>query len=164
MLLVLLLVGGGALVNYLRCDGCIDRDRVNKTCTWEGDARFTFDPQSAAHQRHLVTDAQLAEELGIRFADAEFARRSGGIEHHGGLLDDGQVRQQCLSRMFEAVADCHGASPDFIQRARGVRSRDVDGAVGRVVIPHEVGGVGPTCPGGSTRRTSRETRAATSSR
>ena len=65
----------GSAATYVTCPGCIPRDRVNTNCEWSGDSSFAFDASNAGHRQHLVEDAQLAEELGIRYADAEFARR-----------------------------------------------------------------------------------------
>jgi len=132
--LLLVVLSVGTVVTYLRCPGCIPRDRVNTNCEWTGDGRFTIDPQSAAHRAHLVVDAQLAEELGIRYADAEFGRRH-GIEHHGGLLDDGRVRGACLARMFQAIEASHGATPDEIRLARGQRNPAFDAAVALMFLP-----------------------------
>jgi hypothetical protein len=98
-LLVFAVAFAGAVMTYVRCPGCIARDRVNKSCEWTGDTRFTLDPENAAHQRHLIADAQLVEELGIRYADAEFGKRF-GVEHHGGLLDGGRGGANA----------CHGCS------------------------------------------------------
>src|SRR5881397_3483428 len=66
------------------CPGCLDRGRVNKGCQWTGDSAFPIDWQNTAHRRHLIADAQLAEDLAIRYADAEFNRLY-GYEAHGGL-------------------------------------------------------------------------------
>ena len=134
-LLLLMVMSVGAAVTYVRCPGCIPRDRVNTACQWTGDARFPIDPQNATHRAHLVADAQLAEELGIRYADAEFGRRSGGIEHHGGLLDDGRVRAECLAKMFQAIEVHHGATPDEIRLARGERTPGFDAAVALLFLP-----------------------------
>jgi hypothetical protein len=132
---VLAVAAGGAVVTYVYRPGCLPRDRVNTTCEWTGDGRFTIDPHNAAHRAHLVTDAQLAEELGIRYADAEFGRRFGGIEHHGGLLDDGRVRGECLAKMFQAIEANHGATPGQIHLARGERNPAFDVAVALLFLP-----------------------------
>jgi hypothetical protein len=134
-LLLLAVASVGAVVTYTRCPGCIPRDRVNKSCEWTDDARFPLDPRNPAHREHLVEDAQLAEELAIRYADTEFGRRSGGIEHHGGLLDNGRVRRDCLSRMFHAIEDNHGVTSDQIRVARGERNRTFDLAVVLLFLP-----------------------------
>jgi hypothetical protein len=133
-LLVFAVASGGAVVTYMRCPGCIARDRVNRSCEWTGDTRFSVDPQNPAHQAHLIEDAQLAEELGIRYADAEHGRRF-GVEHHGGLLDDGRVRRDCLSRMFHAIENHHDVSADDINVARGQRNPAFDLAVALLFIP-----------------------------
>jgi hypothetical protein len=114
--------------------GCIARDRVNKNCDWTGDSRFTLDPENAAHQRHLIADAQLVEELGIRYADAEFGKRF-GVEHHGGLLDSGRVRGECLARMSQAIENNHDVTAAQIRVASGQRSRSFDIAVALLFLP-----------------------------
>lgn len=133
-MLVFAVASWGAVATYLSCPGCIARDRVNKTCEWTGDTRFPLEPQNTSHQEHLVQDAQLAEELGIRYADAEFGRRA-GIEHHGGLLENGRVRAECLSRMFHAIENNHDVTSERIRVARGQRNRTFDLAVGLLFIP-----------------------------
>jgi hypothetical protein len=127
-------VGFGAVVTYVRCPGCIPRDRINAGCEWTGDTKFTLDPRNSAHLAHLVEDAQLAEELGIRYADVEHGRRT-GVEHHGGLLDNGRVRNECLSRMFRAVEDNHGVTADQVRVARGQRNPVFDTAVALLFVP-----------------------------
>ena len=101
-LLGLVAMVGGVWATYATCPGCIDRSRVNTECEWMGDSAFPIEPQHADHQKHLVGDAHLAEELAIRHADAEHGRRF-GVEHHGGLLDGGRFRGECLARMFRAI-------------------------------------------------------------
>lgn len=125
---------GGAVVTYMRCPGCIARDRVNKSCKWTGDTKFSLEPRNPAHQEHLIKDAQLAEELGIRYADAEFGRRF-GVEHHGGLLDNGRVRRECLSRMFHAIENNHDVTSEQIRVARGQRNQTFDLAVVLLFLP-----------------------------
>ena len=125
---------GGAVITYTRCPGCLARDRVNKGCSWTGDTRFPLDPRNPAHRLHLVEDAQLAEELGIRYADAEFGRRF-GVEHHGGLLENGRVRGECLARMFQAIENNHAVTSEQIRVARGQRNPTYDVAVGLLFLP-----------------------------
>jgi hypothetical protein len=128
------IAGTGAVATYSRCPGCIPRDRVNANCQWTGDVAFVLDAREARHRAHLVEDAQLAEELAIRFADAEHGRRF-GVEHHGGLLDGGQVRRDCLSRMFTAIENAHGVPAAKVQAARGQRSASYDIAVALLFVP-----------------------------
>ena len=81
----------------------------------------------------VAADAQLAEELAIRHADAEFGRRF-GVEHHGGLLN-GRVRHECLSRMFLAIENNHNVTSEQISVARGHRNQTFDLAVGLLFLP-----------------------------
>lgn len=127
-------MSGGVGATCVGCPGCIDRNRVNKTCEWTGDTAFPINPQNAAHQKHLVADAQLAEELAIRHADAEFGRRF-GVEHHGGLIDNGRFRRECLSRMFHAIENNHDVTSEQVRVARGQRNRTFDLAAGLLFFP-----------------------------
>lgn len=133
-LLLFAVTSVGGVITYLRCPGCVERERVNKTCEWTGDTAFPIDPQNAAHQTHLVADAQLAEELAIRHADGEFGRRF-GVEHHGGLIDNGRFRRECLSRMLGAIENTHDVTSEQVRVARGQRNPTFDLAVGLLFFP-----------------------------
>ena len=133
-LLVLFVVAGGSWATYMACPGCIDRARVNTACEWLGDMPFTLNQEDAAHQQHLVADAQLAEELAIRNADAEADKRT-GVEHHGGLLDRGEFRAACLSRMFHEIQTSHAVSREDVQVARARRSVTLDSLVLLLFLP-----------------------------
>jgi len=133
-LLGLVTMAGGVWATYVTCPGCIDRSRVNSGCEWTGDTAFRIDPRNAAHQKHLASDAHIAEELAIRHADVEFGRRF-GVEHHGGLLDGGRLRRECLSRMLHAIENNHGATSEQVHLARGQRNWTFDVAVSLLFLP-----------------------------
>jgi hypothetical protein len=99
-----------------------------------GDSAFPIEPQHADHQKHLVGDAHLAEELAIRHADAEHGRRF-GVEHHGGLLDGGRLRRECLSRMLHAIENNHGVTSEQVHRARAQRNPRFDLAASLLFLP-----------------------------
>lgn len=119
---------------YVTCPGCIDPSRVNSGCEWTGDTAFPIDPQNAAHQKHLVSDAHIAEELAIRHADVESGRRF-GVEYHGGVLDGGRLRRECLSRMLHAIENNHDATYEQVHLARGQRNWTFDVAVSLLFLP-----------------------------
>ncbi|HEX6315734.1 MAG TPA: hypothetical protein VFZ73_12780, partial [Gemmatimonadaceae bacterium] len=74
-------------------------------------------------------------------ADAEHGRRF-GVEHHGGLLDGGRVRRECLSRMLHAIERHHGVTPEQVALARGQRNWVFDVAVSVLFLPlYGLGGV-----------------------
>lgn len=132
--LLLLVMTGGISATYVTCPGCIDRNRVNKRCEWTGDAAFPIDPPNTAHQAHLIADAQLAEELAIRYADAEFNRLC-GHDGHGGLLENGRVRNACMARLVDVITKSHAVTAEQIHAARGQRDQTFDFAAMVLFIP-----------------------------
>ncbi len=144
-LLLLVAMSGGLAATYARCPGCIDRDRVNRTCEWTGDTPFPLDSQNPAHQQHLIADAQLAEELAVRYADAEKQRRVGGTACCGGLLDHGRVRNDCMAHLVDTIEKSHAVTAEQVQVARGQRNRTFDLAVGLLFFPLYSFGVTIAC-------------------
>jgi hypothetical protein len=116
------------------CPGCIERSRVNKACEWTGDVAFPIDWNNSAHRQHLVADAQLAEDLAIRHADAEFNRLY-GYEAHGGLIDSGRVVRECMAQLVGAIEANHAVTLERIAVARGERSRLFDTAAAVSFLP-----------------------------
>jgi hypothetical protein len=114
--------------------GCIDRDRVNRHCEWTGDTAFHIDPRNGAHQQHLVHDAQLAEDLAVRYADAEHLRRF-GYDGHGGLIDKGGVVGDCMARLVSTIEEHHSVTPEQVYAARAHRDWRFDLAVAALFIP-----------------------------
>ncbi len=111
------------------CGSCTDRAAVNANCQWAEHSAFAVDVSNPIQRQHLVADAQLAEELAIRYADAEH-RRFAGYGGHGGLVDNGRLRQQCMTQLVAAIQANHNVSTDAVQFARTQRSRAFDLAVG----------------------------------
>ncbi|HYX81594.1 MAG TPA: hypothetical protein VE714_04330, partial [Gemmatimonadales bacterium] len=107
---------------------------MNKTCTWTGDTTFRVDPQNANHQAHLIADAQLAEELAIRYADAEFNRLY-GYEAHGGAVENGRVRNECMARLVAAIETNHAVTAEQVAVARGRRNRTFDTFAALLFVP-----------------------------
>ena len=139
-LLGVVVMAAGVSTLYVTCPGCIDRGRINSACEWAGDTAFPVDVSNAAHQKHLVSDAHIAEELAIRHADVEFGRRF-GVEHHGGLIEGGSFRRECLSRMLLAVESNHRVTSEQVQVARGGRNWIFDLSVSLLFLPLYIVGV-----------------------
>jgi hypothetical protein len=114
--------------------GCIDRTRVNPNCEWTRDTVFPIDAHDAAHQQHLIDDAQLAEELATRYADAEAERRF-GFQGHGGLIDGGHVRSDCMARLVSAIGNNHSVTPEQVDAARAHRDWRFDLGVAALFLP-----------------------------
>lgn len=124
--------------------GCIDGTRVNSRCDWTGDSRFPIDPRNTTGQQHLVADAQLAEELAIRYADAEH-KRLFGYEGHGGLIAQGRVRNECMARLVALIENNHAVGPEQIAVARGVRNPLFDAVVALSFLPFYCAGAAVIC-------------------
>jgi hypothetical protein len=154
--LLLLVAASSGLAFARHCPGCIERSRVNKGCEWTGDTAFAIDWNDPAHRKHLVGDAQLAEDLAIRRADAEFNRLY-GYEAHGGLIDNGRVVRECMARLVAAIQTNHAVTVQQIAVARGERSRLFDTAVAVSFLPLFVLSAGVAC-GPLSRRFSTEKR------
>lgn len=139
-LLGLVVMAGCVGTLYVTCPGCIDRGRINDACEWTGDTAFPVDASNAPHRKHLVSDAHIAEELAIRHADVEFGRRF-GVEHHGGLIEGGRFRRECLSRMLLAIESNHRVTSVQVQLARGQRNWIFDVSVSLLFLPLYIVGV-----------------------
>ena len=105
--------------------GCIDRTRTNSGCEWTRDSAYPLDLTSPADQGHLVADAQLAEELAVRYADAQHKRQF-GYQGHGGLIDHGRVYRECLTGLVGVIERSHEVTAGQINRARAQRNPRFD--------------------------------------
>ncbi len=98
------------MVFILCAGGCVRRDGRNSDCRWPGET--SKHPISA---RHLSADAEFAEDLAIRYADANFGLRSPNPSEKYGA-----ERDQCMERLFEEIG-----------KEDGVPAWVVSGSLGR---------------------------------
>jgi hypothetical protein len=103
--------------------GCLDRTRVNEQCQWRPDSAGALDLTRANEQRHLYDDVELAEELAIRNADAIYKQRFGSYGH-GGLIENGRLRERCMASLLSAVAAAHELRVEQVEHARARGYRD----------------------------------------
>jgi len=87
-----------AMVFVLCVGGCVRRDWRNSNCRWPGET--SNHPFSA---RHLSADAELAEDLAIRYADAHF-----GLHSPNPSENYDAERDACMERLFEEIGKEHG--------------------------------------------------------
>lgn len=89
--------------------GCLDSSRIDSTCTWAERSAERLDPSSSEGRAHLRADAQLAGEIGQRFADVRYRNRAD--------LND-PIQRECTAAMLESVARRHGVALDVVQAAQ----------------------------------------------
>jgi hypothetical protein len=102
--------------------------RVNSTCAWADDRAYPLDITNPDDQQHLIEDAQLAEDLAIRFADLEHGRLY-GYHGHGGLVRQRQTRAECMASLVAVIKTHHGVTSEQIAVARRYRNPVFDLAV-----------------------------------
>ncbi len=118
-----------AVVLMVACtSACLPRTRFNKACEWTGDSERRLDMRLSSDQQHLIEDAQLAEELAVRYADFRHTEPY-GYEGHGGLLEHGKVGNDCLAKLDGVIKRSHGVTQSEITVARRHRDRAFDVAV-----------------------------------
>jgi len=106
------------------CVACVDRARVNGDCKWIREAKPTaLDLGSRANREHLSDDALFAEDLAIRYADAQRGHRSG---HYKGVDEYERAREQCMADMFDAIAKDHRVTPADVGAGLDRRRMDID--------------------------------------
>jgi hypothetical protein len=81
--------------------GCIDRTRVNDTCTWSDAVSGPLDLRQRADREHLRADAEIANELMVRFGDV-----------HGPHRPDLErpYREQCMRSMIDTITARHAVT------------------------------------------------------
>ena len=88
-----------AIAGLLLLAGCIDRTRVNDSCTWSDPVSGALDLGTRAGREHLRADAEIANDLMVRFGDAH-------VHHRPDLQRP--FRDQCIRAMTDSVVARHG--------------------------------------------------------
>jgi hypothetical protein len=112
----------GALLSLC---SCLPQDRINTRCEWANDSAGALDLSRHVDRRHLALDANLAEDLGIRYGDT--------FRSTDGIVVGGQKRGQCTRELLALIATKHSISPQAVEAARGTRNIWFD--IGLVFIP-----------------------------
>lgn len=107
------------MVFVLCVGGCVRRDGRNSDCRWPKEV--TAHPVSA---HHLSADAEFAEDLAIRYADAHFGLHS--LTPSETYPDE---RDQCMERLFAEIGKEHGVSLEQVSGSLGQNRAYIDTAV-----------------------------------
>lgn len=124
------MVGIGIAATRVVCPGCVDHSRANSNCEWAGDTAFRIEVTDGRQWRHLVGDAQLAEELAVRYADARFYRwafpvrteASGPVQTSDTHADNVRAQRTCLDRLGAVIENAHAVTAEEVEAARGARN------------------------------------------
>ena len=103
--------------------GCIDRTRVNERCEWFPEV-VSPNLSERLFADHLHRDIELAVELAVRYADTVAQQRS-GYKGHGGLIDGGRLRDECMATLLSAIAETHDVPLSRVVAARSDGYRPV---------------------------------------
>lgn len=103
--------------------GCVRRDLMNSSCYLPAEPATTLNLTKLAQQHHLTADAQLAEDLAIRYADVHKGLHSGRYQ---GLDQYVQAREQCMANLFQQIASTHGVSQQQVRFYLTQRRMDFD--------------------------------------
>jgi hypothetical protein len=105
----------------LFCVACGNAERVNTRCEWHGDAAFALDLSDRYHRTHLRHDADMLEDLAIRYADAAAGRIA--------RPEWAQTRDGCMTKLFPLIARHHQITESDIRNWIGRRNTLFDAAV-----------------------------------
>lgn len=103
---------GALLVGTVMWAGCIDSSRVNRECRWTDVSNASLNLDRAADREHLRQDAQVAWEVGQRFADVRYRTQP---EPARPLLE------ACRAAMWDSIIVRHHVLRDDVARAARAR-------------------------------------------
>jgi len=106
--------------------GCARRDRPDSNCEWPHETAIALDLSKERQLRHLNDDAQAAEDLAIRYADAHNGRRSGNFV---GLKEYARARDKCMAALFQAIGNNHAVTQTQVRESLAHRRTSLDLAV-----------------------------------
>jgi hypothetical protein len=120
-LLPLLLLALGGLM------GCARHALPKSNCEWPQEASpDALNLSQPSQQRHLSADAEFAEDIAIRYADARSGPHSG---HFQGMPEYGRTRDECMATLFTVIASSHGVTEEQVRSSLGRRPIGIDLAV-----------------------------------
>ena len=111
-----------AFVLVLFCAaGCVRRDGRNSDCRWPAETG-----EHLASAYHLSRDADLAEDLAIRYADVHHGLHTPYWESWEAY---GAARDRCMGTLFEQIAKEHGVPLERVSSSLGRDRAYIDLAV-----------------------------------
>lgn len=117
-----------ALVALTLCctTACLRSGPRNSNCQWPPDSAASLNLRDPQQQRHLSDDAELAEDLAIRYADVHRGPHSG---HFEGMPEYSRTRDTCMAQLFHTAATTHQVSDAQVRQSLGIRRTGFDAAI-----------------------------------
>jgi hypothetical protein len=106
--------------------GCARRAKPIANCEWPQDIPRSIDLSQPSQERHLNEDAEFAEDLAIRYADARRGPQSG---HFEGMAEYVRTREECMAKLFQTIGATHGVTAEQVRQSLGRRRTELDLAV-----------------------------------
>jgi outer membrane murein-binding lipoprotein Lpp len=104
-------ISAAIVATVLLC-GCIDSSRVNDTCSWSDSVARRLDLTQRDDREHLRQDAEIANELMVRFGDAHL-RHNPEIQR--------PFRDRCISATIDSIVARHGVTRADFHAAERMR-------------------------------------------
>ena len=111
------------LVISISFTGCVRREGRNSDCIWPEVNARPLDPSRGGDARHLREDVELAEDLAVRYMDAQ--RRSQSAQIRPGR-PPGEVMNTCRNSLLKQISTSHNVSPTEVVQFFGRRSLAID--------------------------------------
>ena len=106
--------------------GCTRHIPSNSNCEWPQEIATGLNLSEPSQRQHLSDDAEFAEDLAIRYADARRGPRSG---HFEGMAEYVRTRDHCMTALFKVIGSSHGVTEEQVRRSLGRRRTSIDLAV-----------------------------------
>jgi len=101
-------------------------DRRNTKCEWPQEAAIPIDLRNPEQQRHLHDDAELAEDLAVRYSDSGNWKVPGQDNGHAAYV---RARNECMTALFSTIARNHGVTFEQVREALVQRPMSHDAVV-----------------------------------
>ena len=105
------------------------RPGMNPDCRWPAEPTTRLNLQLSGDQRHLRSDIEAAEELGVRYADNAADRgvmSIAGVQVRGRMTSGGvamaRLRDECNVRLFEDIEQAHNVTRADVAAVRATLS------------------------------------------
>src|SRR5690242_16397195 len=108
-----------ALAISLAYTGCVRRQGRNSDCIWPEVNARPLDPSRRGDAGHLREDVELAEDLAVRYMDAQL--RSQSAQLRPGRAP-GEVTNTCRNSLLKQISTSHNVSPREVVQFFGRRS------------------------------------------